>query len=515
MNTALTKSENLYQRIVETACDGIIISDLETGRILFANSAAAEMHGFKLVDFQGMKLQDFIYEKGQLFFEDFTQAIRENAAFEKIAQHVRENHATFCVEWHAVPIFYQERNCALAFLRDTDKRIRMENKLKQRMMEHAQEQAILLKISHALASTLVLQPDLILDQLYVLIEYTHASLFTLEDSTLITLAVQGIQDLGKPLPFRIKLNGKRTLETLFNEHQPIRIADLSSNDPNALFVHSLLKNDSAILLEGVQSWMWVPLAVRKRIVGGIGIAHADRNFFTSHHAELAMTIANQAAITLANAELYENAQTYAALHERQRIAQNLHDAVNQSLFSAGLIAEVLPRLWEREPEEAHRSLEDLRRLIRGAMAEMRALLAELRPSTLVDAELGDLLLLLGNAFSGRTNIPVDVTIIGEHSLPSEIQVTLYRICQEALNNIAKHANASLVEIDLHQTQKGLELRIHDNGCGFDTSKPTPPDHFGLTMMQERTETIQAKLEISSKPGEGTLITIQWNEKEEK
>ena len=123
-----------------------------------------------------------------------------------------------------------------------------------------------------------------------------------------------------------------------------------------------------------------------------------------------MTITNQAAITLVNAELYENAQAFAALHERQRIAQNLHDAVNQSLFSAGLIAEVLPRLWEREPQEARRSLEDLRRLTRGAMAEMRALLAEIRPDTLIDTELEDLLLLLGNAFSGRTNVPVYVTL---------------------------------------------------------------------------------------------------------
>ncbi len=82
---------------------------------------------------------------------------------------------------------------------------------------------------------------------------------------------------------------------------------------------------------------------------------------------------------MVNAELYEHAQALAALQERQRLAQNLHDAVNQSLFSAGLIAEVLPRLWDRDQEEARRSLEDLRRLTRGALAEMRALLAELRP----------------------------------------------------------------------------------------------------------------------------------------
>ncbi|MCZ7672127.1 MAG: histidine kinase [Chloroflexi bacterium] len=93
---------------------------------------------------------------------------------------------------------------------------------------------------------------------------------------------------------------------------------------------------------------------------------------------------------MVNAQLYEQAQTLAALEERQRLAQNLHDAVNQSLFSAGLIAEVLPRLWERNPDEAWQSLEDLRRLTRGAMAEMRGLLVELRPLVLTDSDLGDL-----------------------------------------------------------------------------------------------------------------------------
>ena len=111
-----------------------------------------------------------------------------------------------------------------------------------------------------------------------------------------------------------------------------------------------------------------------------GCAHeTTKNYFTPHHADLALSVANQAAITMVNAELYGHAQALAVLEERQRLARNLHDAINQSLFSAGLIAEVLPRLWDRDQEEARRSLEDLRKLTRGAMAEMRALLAELRP----------------------------------------------------------------------------------------------------------------------------------------
>lgn len=510
---AFTVTEELYQGIFENSSDGILITHLDTGKILAANPSAAAMHGYGGDTFCRLKLQNLIDEESLPLFTKFAQTIQQGRIFEKVAQHKHKENSVFCVEWRAVAIKHQNQIYALALLRDVNRRIMLEEMLKQRMKDQVKEQSSLLKISNALASTLELQPEMILDQLKVFIKYSHACLFTLEDSTLITLAVRGIERLEKPLPFRIRLNGKQTLESLFNEHHPIRIADLSSDEPSVKFLRTLLVNDAAILLEGVQSWMWVPLAVKKRIVGGLGIAHAERNFFSSHHADLAMTIANQAAITLVNAELYEHAQSLAALQERQRIAQNLHDAVNQSLFSAGLIAEVLPRLWDREPEEARSSLIDLRRLIRGAMAEMRTLLAELHPNALINTELGDLLLLLGNAFSGRTNIPVDVTINGERNLPSKTQVNLYCICQEALNNIAKHADASLVEIDMLLAPKGLELFIRDDGCGFDVSKASLPGHYGLKMIRERSEEIGAVMSIASQPGSGTEIKIIWSEKE--
>jgi signal transduction histidine kinase len=254
----------------------------------------------------------------------------------------------------------------------------------------------------------------------------------------------------------------------------------------------------------------VPLAVKGRVIGGIGVAHEKQNHFTPHHADLALSVANQAAITLVNAELYGHAQALAVLEERQRLARDLHDAINQSLFSAGLIAEVLPRLWDRDQDEARHSLEDLRKLTRGAMAEMRALLAELRPSTLTDAELGDLLRLLGNAFTGRTNIPAKVTVLGQGILPAEVQVAIYRVCQEALNNVAKHAGASLVEIDLKHEGNAIELSIRDDGKGFDPEH-TASGHYGLSMMNERAEAAGAQLSITSQPGHGTELSIRWKQ----
>jgi two-component system nitrate/nitrite sensor histidine kinase NarX len=198
----------------------------------------------------------------------------------------------------------------------------------------------------------------------------------------------------------------------------------------------------------------------------------------------------------------------ATLQERQRLAQNLHDAVNQSLFSASLIAEVLPRVWERNQDEGRQSLEDLRRLTRGAIAEMRGLLVELQPTVITDSDLGDLLRQLSDAFTGRTNIPIALTIKGTGTLPTEVQVALYRLCQEGLNNIAKHARASQVTMTLHFEAGLAELTIHDDGRGFDPTQ-VPPGHYGLNIMHERAEAIGALLSVTSQVGRGTEINISW------
>ena len=145
---------------------------------------------------------------------------------------------------------------------------------------------------------------------------------------------------------------------------------------------------------------------------------------------------------------------------------------------------------------------------------MRLLLAELRPSTLTDAELGDLLRLLGNALTGRTNIPISIIIAGDGKLPADVQVAFYRLCQEGLNNIAKHAGASRVDIQLQYGSAEVELRIRDDGRGFDPGQTTP-GHYGLIMMHERATAVGATLSITSQPGHGTEIIIRWAETQEK
>jgi nitrate/nitrite-specific signal transduction histidine kinase len=272
--------------------------------------------------------------------------------------------------------------------------------------------------------------------------------------------------------------------------------------------------------ENIRSFMHVPIEIKGQIFGVFNADYAEPRAFGEDEMRLFTALAQRAALAIQNAQLYEQAQELAVVEERQRLARDLHDAVTQTLFSTSLIAEVLPRIWERDPEQGQRRLAEVRELTRGALAEMRTLLLELRPAALLEANLGDLLRQLGEAITGRARVPVAVDVQGEDigDLPPDVKVALYRIAQEALNNVAKHAASSQATVALRRGPfgpaggKAVELSIADDGCGFDV-KDIPPDHLGVGIMRERAETIGAKLAIESQVGQGTKVTVLWTKED--
>ncbi len=199
----------------------------------------------------------------------------------------------------------------------------------------------------------------------------------------------------------------------------------------------------------------------------------------------------------------------AADEERHRLARDLHDAVSQTLFSLGLICEVLPTIWEKDQAHGRQRLEEVRQLSRSALAEMRTLLFELRPSALDEAELGELLRQLADTVTGRSRLPVRLEISFDEVLPSEVKVALYRIAQEALNNVAKHSAATEASVSLDGRPTGVRLRIRDNGRGFQVAS-IPAGSLGVGIMTERARAIGAELSITSEPGEGTEVRLIWH-----
>jgi signal transduction histidine kinase len=252
----------------------------------------------------------------------------------------------------------------------------------------------------------------------------------------------------------------------------------------------------------------VPLVIRDEVYGAISLYYEQPRQFSEDEIALAVSFADQAALAIDNARLRSQAARSAVQSERSRLARDLHDAVTQTLFSASLIAEVLPRLWERNRDEGYRRLGELRELTRGALAEMRTLLLELRPAALIEAEPAELFRHLAEAFNGRARIPVDFKMEGEGDLPPEIKVAFYRIAQEALNNTAKHAEASRVEMNVECDQDRISLSVRDNGRGFEM-EGLSHESLGLGIMKERAENIGAILSIFSEVDKGTQITVSW------
>lgn len=255
--------------------------------------------------------------------------------------------------------------------------------------------------------------------------------------------------------------------------------------------------------------MAVPILVRQATYGGILLCYARPRTFGQEEVELAMALTSQAALAIDNSRLRQQVEREAVAAERSRLVRELHDSVTQSLFSAGLIADGLPRIWHRYPDEAQKGLHELSRLTHGALAEMRALLLELRPAVLAEKPLAVLLGNLVDAHANRSPAAIDLVAAYQEMLPANVQIALYRITEEALHNVFKHASARQVTIALRPTPEGISLSISDDGRGFSMDQ-VPPGHLGLSIIHERARAIGADVTINSQPKEGTRVGILWH-----
>jgi signal transduction histidine kinase len=386
-----------------------------------------------------------------------------------------------------------------------------QDRLEQHVAERTQELSLLLDVSRNVASTLELQPllGLILDEVRAAAEYQGAGILTFEDEVLVQVAQRGpaLDDLDADL--RLAIADADVIRDAVLGTEPLVIPDVWAESPPARAYRQAVTEEWLRARPYIRSWVGAPLRVRERPLGLLVITYGEANHFTDHHVRLLKAVAAQASVAIENARLMAGAREAAALEERQRLARELHDAVTQTLFSASLIGDVLPTLWARDPERAEQALQDLRVLTRGALAEMRTLLFELRPNALIEVPLGDLLRHLGDATTGHSRVPVTVTVKTAQIFPPDVQVALYRIAQEALNNVVKYAEATQVELRLSEGPgDSLELAVTDNGRGFDLAQ-TSGGHFGLQTMRERARMIGANLTVTTAPGRGTGIVVTW------
>ena len=199
----------------------------------------------------------------------------------------------------------------------------------------------------------------------------------------------------------------------------------------------------------------------------------------------------------------------AALAERTRLARDLHDSITQALFAAALKAEALTQ-DDTIPARGADTAAEVRRLTRGALAQMRTLLLELRADSPADVPIDQLLRNAVEAAEGRTSITIGLTLSGEGQPPRELHTAIYRVTQEALNNVVRHSGAKHVAVQLVTEPTRVRLMVQDDGCGFEPG-PLPASHVGLRSMRERAAEVGAKLRLVTAPNEGTLVMLDWRD----
>jgi PAS domain S-box-containing protein len=205
-------------------------------------------------------------------------------------------------------------------------------------------------------------------------------------------------------------------------------------------------------------------------------------------------------------DLRRQAVELASSEERSHLARELHDSVTQALFSMTLLSRSIELLLVKDPSQVPGKLASLRELQREALAEMRALIFELRPGNVEENGLIQALRTHSAALSGRIGLPVVVEGDLADRPPIDVEEGLYRIAQEALHNVVKHAGAKQVKVEVGRAPDGVKLRVVDDGRGFDPAA-VPDGHLGLAGMQSRAERLGGTLTVASVRDRGTTIEV--------
>jgi signal transduction histidine kinase len=261
--------------------------------------------------------------------------------------------------------------------------------------------------------------------------------------------------------------------------------------------------------EGIRSMIEIPVVSPDgRPLGFFSVAYTSQHRFAEAEQRLLTALAERAAVAIDNAELHERAQQVASLEERQRLARELHDSVSQALYGIALGARTAHTLLDRDPAAAREPVEYILSLAETGLAEMRALIFELRPESLESEGLTAALRKQVEALQARHGTEVAFVPCEEPDVPLPVKEAVYRIAQEALTNVFKHSRATEVAVSLRSASGGLELEVADNGRGFDPAGEYP-GHLGLRSMTERAENLGGRLRITSRPGGGTRVIANF------
>ena len=264
--------------------------------------------------------------------------------------------------------------------------------------------------------------------------------------------------------------------------------------------------------QDVPSLILAPLMIGPSVIGVLGVAVANSSQdLLQVESDLVERMALDLSTLAQGAILLDQAVFLATVEERNRLARELHDSVTQTLFTASVLAEATPHILEKDAGLGRQNLTKLSRLIRGALAEMRSMLIELRMGDLHRQTLDQLLVTLVDGARARSQAVISLSLMKDvPELPEKVTIAFYRIAREAMINTTVHSGASQIQVSLLEEENRLVLRVQDNGCGFDPQE-VQAGHLGLNIMGERAQEIGASLQVDTEAGQGTTIRLAWSD----
>jgi PAS domain S-box-containing protein len=478
------------------------------GNIVEVNPATCEMYGYGRDQIIGKPIITLIDLDYHTLFDQVFAKIRRGEGFVVRAIDQRSDGSPFHVEVYGSSFTYAGELHMLSVIRDVTERVQATQLLEQRVQERTRELSTLLQVSRDVVSTLETKPLIAqtLNRLGEVVPYHAAAIFGLEEKDdLVLLGYRGPGSIAS-VPRRWHTSQIEHIRMVLDHREPIVIPDVYADTPRA---HSWQESWGTMpgrLADDSASWLGIPLLAKQGVIGLLVLEHRQVGYFTPRHSGLALAFANQVAVALENARLYEQSQRIGVLEERQRIARELHDSVSQALYGIGLGAQTARELLDVDPARAVEPVEYVLSLAEAGLSEMRALIFELRPDALEREGLVSALSKRAEALQARHRVEVATDLGKEPEIPLAAKEAVYRVAQEALNNVIKHARARRIVLSLQVGEGKLFLSIQDDGVGFDPQSEHP-GHMGLHTMRERIEELDGTLEIESARGEGTVVRV--------
>ena len=505
---------------VDNVTDAIVIN-VATTRV-FVNNAFLALHGLDdTAEVSGLTLDHFILPEDREMVSERTLARQRGEPTPGVYEYRirRTNGAIRTVEASAVAITYDGQPATLAVLRDITER------------KQAEEQVeCLAEIGRIIGSSLniddVYRP--FAERVRSLLPFDRIVITTAdqEHDTFTTAYVMG-DDVAEFQKGQVAtLTGSVTQE-IIRTRTGLLTGTKGQDELGNRFPGLLLASRA-----GFRSFMSVPLISSDEVVGVLHLVSSTPDAYTEHDLNLAMGIGAQISGAIANSKLFEELEegrermrwltrqvVTAQEEERHRVSQELHDEAGQALTALKITLDLLHSDLQLPPGPLREQIESATDLADNTMENIRLLARGLRPPELDAVGLDGTLEGFCREFAELTRLSIDYAGLEIPGLPDTVNISMYRFVQEALTNVAKHAQANRVLVELRRDADTVSLSVTDDGRGLVPSIETPespyPKGIGLLGMQERFEVLGGRLEIKSKPGEGTRLAayVPWNEQQ--